>query len=177
MRLSRQLPLLAAAWALCACAAEAAANRTLPVVIWHGMGDSCCNVRSIGGVRDRIKQALPGWLRFSAPPPVQLPPRSVRRLSRRAGTFVYSLATGEGLAGDTESSFFGNVNTQAREHAPQVPSQRARGGLASPDRRPGAVQVENVCQALANMTELRDGYNGVGFSQGAPLAAQRGMPL
>ena len=33
----------------------------------------------------------------------------------------------------------------------------------------GLVQVENVCSALANMTELRDGYNGVGFSQGVPL--------
>jgi len=73
---------------------------------------------------------------------------------------VYSLATGEGVAGDTESSFFGNVNTQAREHAARAPPQSTRG--------------ENVCQALANMTELRDGYNGVGFSQGAPSAAQRG---
>lgn len=33
------------------------------------------------------------------------------------------------------------------------------------------LQVENVCQALANMTELRDGYNGVGFSQGMHCGA------
>jgi len=87
---------------------------------------------------------------------------------------VYSLATGEGVAGDTESSFFGNVNTQAREHAARAPPQSTRGGPASPEFCPSASQVENVCQALANMTELRDGYNGVGFSQGAPSAAQRG---
>ena len=31
--------------------------------------------------------------------------------------------------------------------------------------------MENVCQALANMTELRDGYNGVGFSQGMHWSA------
>ncbi len=30
------------------------------------------------------------------------------------------------------------------------------------------------CWTAYNMTELRDGYNGVGFSQGAPSAAQRG---
>ncbi|KAK9842522.1 hypothetical protein WJX81_004226 [Elliptochloris bilobata] len=77
------------------------------------MGDSCCNNRSIGAVRNLIAEALPG-------------------------TFVFSLATGRGAAGDTESSFFGNVNEQ----------------------------VENVCNALANITELRNGYNGVGFSQG-----------
>ena len=44
---------------LCACTIEAL-NRTLPVVIWHGMGDSCCNNRSIGAVRNLIEQALPG---------------------------------------------------------------------------------------------------------------------
>lgn len=59
----RQLTLAAAAaWALCACGVEAG-NRTLPVVLWHGMGDSCCNVHSIGAVRDRIERALPGQYR------------------------------------------------------------------------------------------------------------------
>ncbi len=33
---------------------------------------------------------------------------------RTAGVFVYSIATGEGALADTWSSFFGNVNDQAR---------------------------------------------------------------
>jgi hypothetical protein len=31
-----------------------------PIVVWHGLGDSCCNPDSIGGVVDAIKQHLPG---------------------------------------------------------------------------------------------------------------------
>ena len=30
-----------------------------------------------------------------------------------------------------------------------------------------------MCSALANMTELRDGFNGVGFSQGVPFGAKK----
>lgn len=32
----------------------------LPVVIWHGMGDSCCWERSMGAVKKRIEELLPG---------------------------------------------------------------------------------------------------------------------
>lgn len=30
-----------------------------------------------------------------------------------------------------------------------------------------ALQVEDVCKTLASFPELKDGYNAVGFSQGA----------
>lgn len=39
-----------------ACAASAWAKTVLPVVLWHGMGDSCCNPLSIGAVRDAIRK-------------------------------------------------------------------------------------------------------------------------
>ncbi|KXZ55785.1 hypothetical protein GPECTOR_2g1335 [Gonium pectorale] len=54
------------------------------------------------------------------------------------GVFVHSVATGEGEMGDTLSGFWGDVNDQ----------------------------VARVCSQLRNMTELRGGYNAVGFSQG-----------
>lgn len=38
--------------------------RQLPVVLWHGMGDSCCNSWSIGGVRLKIMDALPGLVQL-----------------------------------------------------------------------------------------------------------------
>lgn len=36
------------------------AESPLPVVLWHGMGDSCCWNHSIGAVANRIRQTLPG---------------------------------------------------------------------------------------------------------------------
>ncbi|CAL8468865.1 g8406 [Coccomyxa elongata] len=88
-------------------------NEHTPVVLWHGMGDSCCNEYSIGAVGKRIQEALPG-------------------------VFVHSIATGEGILADTESSYFGNVNDQ----------------------------VAHVCETIAAIPELANGYNAVGFSQG-----------
>lgn len=31
------------------------AKTSWPIVLWHGMGDTCCNPLSIGGVRDAIE--------------------------------------------------------------------------------------------------------------------------
>eukprot|EP00884_Botryococcus_braunii_P007153 jgi/Botrbrau1/16439/Bobra.0142s0035.1 len=85
----------------------------LPVVLWHGMGDSCCGNHSIGAVAERIRHALPG-------------------------TFVYSIATGASEFEDIYSTYIGNVN----------------------------IQVTKVCNLLQNISELRNGFNAVGFSQG-----------
>merc|ERR1712150_307529 len=32
----------------------------LPVVLWHGMGDSCCNPLSMGRIKRQIETARPG---------------------------------------------------------------------------------------------------------------------
>jgi palmitoyl-protein thioesterase len=65
------------------------ANATtyLPVVIWHGMGDSCCDPGSIGAVAEDLRRSEPGL-------------------------FVHSIATGPSLAADISSTYFGNVNDQ-----------------------------------------------------------------
>jgi len=61
-------------------------NTSLPVVLWHGMGDSCCASYSIGYVADLISDHL--------------------------GVYVHSIATGGNTAQDVSSSFWGNVNDQ-----------------------------------------------------------------
>ncbi|XP_078094014.1 palmitoyl-protein thioesterase 1 [Mustelus asterias] len=58
-----------------------------PVVIWHGMGDSCCNPLSMGFVKKLVEQEIPG-------------------------IYVLSLEIGNTIAEDMENSFFMNVNDQ-----------------------------------------------------------------
>jgi palmitoyl-protein thioesterase len=82
------------------------------VVLWHGLGDSCCASHSIGYVANLISDSL--------------------------GVYVHSIATGDGTIADVSSTFFGNVNDQ----------------------------VAKVCEELADMPELKGGFNAIGFSQG-----------
>ncbi|XP_032901143.1 palmitoyl-protein thioesterase 1-like [Amblyraja radiata] len=62
-------------------------NTQLPVVIWHGMGDSCCNPLSMGFIKKLVEEKVPG-------------------------TYVLSLEIGNGITEDVENSFFMNVNDQ-----------------------------------------------------------------
>ncbi|XP_048468811.1 palmitoyl-protein thioesterase 1 isoform X3 [Rhincodon typus] len=59
----------------------------VPVVIWHGMGDSCCNPLSMGFIKKLVEQEIPG-------------------------IYVLSLEIGNSIAEDIENSFFMNVNDQ-----------------------------------------------------------------
>jgi len=64
------------------------ANTTsLPVVLWHGMGDSCCNPMSMGSMKRLIEKEIPG-------------------------VYVLSLEIGKNVIEDTENGFFMNVNSQ-----------------------------------------------------------------
>eukprot|EP00878_Enallax_costatus_P005941 GHUV01006232.1.p1 GENE.GHUV01006232.1~~GHUV01006232.1.p1 ORF type:complete len:120 (+),score=18.55 GHUV01006232.1:110-469(+) len=60
--------------------------QALPVVLWHGMGDSCCSLGSMGSIKKLIEDKL--------------------------GVFVHSIATGTGEYADVASSFYGNLNDQ-----------------------------------------------------------------
>ncbi|KAJ8384966.1 hypothetical protein AAFF_G00196320 [Aldrovandia affinis] len=62
-------------------------NTTTPLVIWHGMGDSCCNPLSMGAIKKMVEEEVPG-------------------------VYVLSLKIGETIIQDTENSFFMNVNAQ-----------------------------------------------------------------
>ncbi|NP_001091368.1 palmitoyl-protein thioesterase 1 L homeolog precursor [Xenopus laevis] len=59
----------------------------VPLVIWHGMGDSCCNPFSMGAVKKMVETQIPG-------------------------IYVLSLKIGNSIPEDMENSFFLNVNEQ-----------------------------------------------------------------
>ncbi|XP_053431056.1 palmitoyl-protein thioesterase 1 [Nycticebus coucang] len=58
-----------------------------PLVIWHGMGDSCCNPLSMGAIKKIVEEKIPG-------------------------IYVLSLEIGKTVVEDVENSFFLNVNSQ-----------------------------------------------------------------
>lgn len=84
-----------------------------PTVLWHGMGDSCCNPLSMGTVKREIEKNVPG-------------------------IYVYSIEIGDSVLADEKNSFIGNINDQ----------------------------LDVVCRQLKNNTQLKNGFNAVGFSQG-----------
>jgi palmitoyl-protein thioesterase len=51
-----KLVFLAALWFLTVKTATSA----VPVVLWHGMGDSCCNPLSMGAIQKLIESHIPG---------------------------------------------------------------------------------------------------------------------
>ncbi|XP_065669049.1 palmitoyl-protein thioesterase 1 isoform X2 [Hydra vulgaris] len=99
---------------LCTISSNLVTNKTIPVVIWHGMGDSCCNPLSMGSIKKMIETKIPN-------------------------IYVLSLMIGSNIIEDTENGFLLNSNTQ----------------------------VEQVCQKLLSDPNLKNGYNALGFSQGA----------
>ncbi|KAF2355833.1 Palmitoyl protein thioesterase [Trinorchestia longiramus] len=62
----------------------------LPVVLWHGMGDSCCYPFSMGHIKKLIQE-------------------------QHNGTYVYSVMIGNSIIADAEHSILGNANDQVAE--------------------------------------------------------------
>uniref|UniRef100_G3NDR8 Palmitoyl-protein thioesterase 1 n=2 Tax=Gasterosteus aculeatus aculeatus TaxID=481459 RepID=G3NDR8_GASAC len=62
-------------------------NGTVPLVLWHGMGDSCCNPLSMGAIKKMIEEEI-------------------------SGIYVISLMIGKNVVQDTENGFFMDVNEQ-----------------------------------------------------------------
>lgn len=58
------------------------------VVLWHGMGDDCCNPDSMGRVKSLLESRLP------------------------TGTFIYSVRVGDTVDSDHKAGFFGKINDQ-----------------------------------------------------------------
>lgn len=58
-----------------------------PLVLWHGMGDSCCNPLSMGSIKKMIQGEIPG-------------------------IYILSLMIGNNVIEDTENGFFKDVNEQ-----------------------------------------------------------------
>ncbi|KAK8375985.1 hypothetical protein O3P69_008602 [Scylla paramamosain] len=74
--------------ALClGCHAE---DKPTPLVIWHGMGDTCCFFFSMGRIKKMVEERIPG-------------------------IYVRSLMIGDNIIADEEHGYFGNVNSQVEE--------------------------------------------------------------
>ncbi|XP_063220790.1 palmitoyl-protein thioesterase 1 [Bacillus rossius redtenbacheri] len=71
------------------------ALQTVPVVMWHGMGDFCCNPLSLGYVKKLIEKEIPG-------------------------IYVKSLKIGSTVAEDIEHGYFMNVNKQVEDVCKQL---------------------------------------------------------
>jgi len=85
-----------------------------PVVLWHGMGDTCCNPLSMGRIKRLIEKHLPG-------------------------VHVHSLMIGNNIIEDEYNGFLMNVNDQ----------------------------IVWANKEINNDTNLTNGFNAIGFSQGS----------
>ncbi|EFA11379.1 palmitoyl-protein thioesterase 1 [Tribolium castaneum] len=85
-----------------------------PIVMWHGMGDSCCFSFSLGAVKQKLEELLPG-------------------------VHVVSLRIGTSEVNDVENGYF-----------------------LHPDK-----QINMACNLIQADPLLSDGFNAIGFSQGA----------
>jgi palmitoyl-protein thioesterase len=85
-----------------------------PIVLWHGMGDSCCFSFSLGAVKEKLEQTLPG-------------------------VHVVSLRIGGSEISDVENGYF-----------------------LHPDK-----QIQMACDLIKSDSLLENGFNAIGFSQGA----------
>lgn len=115
-------------------------NKSLPVVMWHGMGkiifsvkysscwytsierkiqifagDTCCFSFSLGSFRDFLINVL------------------------GSNTYVKSIRIGKNIIEDYDSGYFVHPNKQ----------------------------VEDACRQIASDSNLQNGYNAIGFSQGS----------
>ncbi|GMR47125.1 hypothetical protein PMAYCL1PPCAC_17320 [Pristionchus mayeri] len=77
------LPLLV----LVASATALVAADPTPIVLWHGMGDTCCSVGSMGSLMNSIKKEIPG-------------------------VYMYSVELGSNTLQDREKGFLANMNDE-----------------------------------------------------------------
>lgn len=95
------------------CLQCAVAESPTPLVIWHGMGDSCCNPLSMGRIMKLIQEEIPG-------------------------IYIHSLEIGDSFTEDTLNGFLMPV--------PQ--------------------QIDMACKKIKGDSNLKYGFNAMGFSQG-----------
>ncbi|KAI8047582.1 Alpha/Beta hydrolase protein [Gilbertella persicaria] len=76
------------------CSSLCLAVQQKPVVLWHGMGDDCCNPDSMGRITELIQRRIPG-------------------------IFVHSIRIGDNVDEDHKAGFFGRI----AEHVDKVCEQ------------------------------------------------------
>uniref|UniRef100_A0AAQ6A5K4 Palmitoyl-protein thioesterase 1 n=1 Tax=Amphiprion ocellaris TaxID=80972 RepID=A0AAQ6A5K4_AMPOC len=97
-------------------------NGTVPLVLWHGMGDSCCNPLSMGAIKKMMEEEIPG-------------------------IYVLSLMIGKNVVQDTENGFFMDVNQQVSLVCSQLAQDaRLKGGFNAMGFSQGAQFLRAVAQ-------------------------------
>lgn len=101
-------------------------NDTTPLVIWHGMGDNCCNPLSMGAMKKMVEEEVPG-------------------------IYVLSLMIGKTVAQDTESGFFMDVNEQVAFVCDKLAQDpKLKGGYNAMGFSQGAQFLRAVAQRCPN---------------------------
>ncbi|KAJ2726320.1 hypothetical protein GGI07_000631 [Coemansia sp. Benny D115] len=83
---------------------ERQSESPLPVVMWHGMGDTCCDNSTMGAIQRIVEDELPG-------------------------VYVHSVKLGTSEGADRNAGFFGNLNEQIDrvcDDLSQVPELQGR---------------------------------------------------
>ena len=117
-------------------------NDTLPVVIWHGMGDSCCNPLSMGAIKSIIEKNVPG-------------------------VYVHSLMIGDNILEDTANGFFMNVNSQIKQACDKIAKDpKLSGGYNAIGFSQGGQFLRGVAQrcpkpAMKNLISVGGQQQGV----------------
>jgi len=97
-----------------------------PLVIWHGMGDCCCNPLSMGSIKSFVEKKVPG-------------------------IYVRSLMIGPNVEADTENGFFMNVNTQVEQVCAKLRNDtRLRNGYHAMGFSQGGQFLRAVAQRCPN---------------------------
>jgi len=94
-------------------------NSVKPIVLWHGMGDSCCFPFSMGKIEAMIRNHI--------------------KQIKNETVFIHSIKIGDSILDDVINSYMHDANEY----------------------------VNAACKQIASIPELKNGFNGIGFSQGA----------
>lgn len=102
------------------------AKNATPVVMWHGMGDSCCLPFSMGAIKKELEQRI-------------------------TGVYVHSLEIGSNVAEDTLNGFFKPVNDQIEEACQKIASDESlQGGYNAMGFSQGGQFLRAVAQRCPN---------------------------
>ncbi|XP_018603347.1 palmitoyl-protein thioesterase 1 [Scleropages formosus] len=135
------LPPLLLLLLLCARPAQGS-NGSLPLVMWHGMGDSCCNPLSMGAIKKMVEEEIPG-------------------------IYVLSLMIGKTVTEDMKNGFFMDVNEQVSTVCEQLARDpRLKGGYNAMGFSQGGQFLRAVAQRcpsppMKNLISVGGQHQGV----------------
>ncbi|XP_072761876.1 palmitoyl-protein thioesterase 1 [Anoplolepis gracilipes] len=117
-------------------------DSSVPIVLWHGMGDSCCFSFSLGKIRDVLQNEIPG-------------------------VYINSIRIGNNIIEDVENSYFGNINEQIKHVCEQLSQDlRLRNGYNAIGFSQGGQFLRAVAQRcpdppMLNLISLGGQHQGV----------------